>query len=184
MGGEAALYRATDLLIHLVKRKFICPLRAIMLAEGRSIDAVFILNSSLKNSCYPELWLHQRTLFKMWQTFSSNLYGNFVCQASCGKTVLFKMCYKNATVIVFSWVASLGEDNWDNVKKSSPTPFSQPGDLPTIVGILASALLLAALFSLFSSVQSLLTQISTPLWGLTLFFQWQGPGPVLDPSSP
>lgn len=82
-----------------------------MLAEGRNIHAVFILNSNLKNSCYPEPWLHQRTLFKMWQTLSSNLYGNFVCKGSHRNAVLFKMGYKNATVIVFSWVTSLGEDN-------------------------------------------------------------------------
>lgn len=82
-----------------------------MLAEGRNIHVVFILNSSLKNSCYPELWLHQRALFKMWQTLSSNLYGYVVCKASHRKAVLFKMSYKNATVIVFSWVTGLGEDN-------------------------------------------------------------------------
>lgn len=122
VGGGAAFYRTTDLLIHSVKRKIICPLRAIMLAECRNIHAVFILNISLKNSCYPELWLHQRTLFKMWQTLSSNLYGDFVCKASHRKAVLFKMSYKNAAVIVFSWVTSLGEDNWDKVKKSCLRP--------------------------------------------------------------
>lgn len=66
----------------------------------------------------------------MWQTLNSNLYGNFACKASCRKIVLFKISYKNATVIVFSWVTTLGEDYWSKVKKSTSSPFSLPGNLP------------------------------------------------------
>lgn len=63
--GRDALYVAIDLFIHSVKQNIIiCPLRAIMLAEGKNIHIVFTLNSNLKNSCYLELWLHQRPYLK------------------------------------------------------------------------------------------------------------------------
>lgn len=43
VGGSIALNRTTDILIRLLKqKKIICPLRAIMLAEGKNRDAVFV----------------------------------------------------------------------------------------------------------------------------------------------
>lgn len=90
----------------------------------------------------------------MWQTLSSNLYGNFVYLACCRKAVLFKMSSRNATVIVSSWVTSQWQDNWDNVKKTTPTPFSQPSDLPNHHWYSWLSPPTTALFSLFNSVQT------------------------------
>ena len=141
------------------------------------------LNSNQKKFCYPELWLHQRTLFKMWQTLRGNWYGNFVCEACCRKAVLFQMSCKNATVIISSWVTNLGEDKWDNVKKSTLPPLPSPDICPTITGVPDSALQPEALFSLLDSAQTVLT--SHLLYGsweqrTTLFFLGQEPQPILD----
>ena len=43
VGGSIAINRTTDILIRLLKqKKIICRLRAIMLAEGKNRDAVFV----------------------------------------------------------------------------------------------------------------------------------------------
>lgn len=114
-------------------------------------------------------------------TLSGNLHGNFGCKACLRKAALFKKSYMNATVFVFSGVTSLGDHNWENVKKSTPSSFSQPGYLPNYH--LYSWLSPPAdssiqppwlLFSVFGPRSQI------PFGAFLCSFPLQGPGPVLD----
>lgn len=121
MLGEAAPIAATYLLIHLVKWKFICPLRAIMLAEGRSTAEVLVLRHfffyilatlNCNFTKEPCLKCDRHTGAICMET---------ACQACPGKAVLLKTSWKIATVGAFSWVSGLKKtDNWEDVKSRPP----------------------------------------------------------------
>lgn len=142
MLGEAAPIAATYLLIHL-------PLESSYASRGQkhswsaSFKAFFFLHS-----CYSELQLHQRALFKMWQAHRGHLYGN--CLPSLPReSSPTETSWKNATVGAFSWESGLKNGQLRRCKESASTPLSRPCNLPCFIYILHPALQLTALFSLF-----------------------------------